>query len=240
MNHCSLIFFAAAVWVSIFARPADGAVSNAPAILEHNVAYLRINRVENNLTNEAIRSTAKNKVVGTVVDLRFADGDDFGAARADAAALASENLPLAILVNSQTREAAVALASELRAAQAGLVFGSATEPVSTGGENIPSVEPDIPVPATLDDERVWLKNPYATLAQDDTNSPAANKALLPFVDHTSEADLVREQRQSGGMEDAPLPAHAAAPQPPVIQDPVLARALDFIKGLAIVHHQPQL
>jgi hypothetical protein len=46
--------------------------------------------------------------------------------------------------------------------------------------------------------------------------------------------LIREKNDgSDGNEDS-APAHATGPQKPVIRDPVLARAVDLIKGLAIV------
>lgn len=235
MNHRSFTFFTAAVaWVSVFAWPADGAVSNTPAILEHNVAWVRVSRVEKDLAKEAAPPAATNKIIGTVLDLRFADGDDFAAAQAAADAFEAEKLPLAILVNGRTRDAAVALASELRAARAGLVFGSATAPVSTNGETIPSLKPDLVVTAAVANERAWMKNPYAVRGRNNTNSLASTNTLLPFVDHTSEADLMREQHQSGGAEDFPQPAPAATPPPPVIHDPVLARAVDLIKGLAVI------
>ena len=59
--------------------------------------------------------------------------------------------------------------------------------------------------------------------------------FLPFVDHTSEADLVRAKIKDGDDNGAIAPARSKGPPKPVIQDPVLARAVDLIKGLAIVH-----
>ena len=96
-------------------------------ILEGNVAYLRVSHVAAGLPDEigaANRAlTATNKIAGTVLDLRFADGDDAAAATATANLFAAKKLPLAILVNGQTRGAAVTLATTLREARAGLVFG---------------------------------------------------------------------------------------------------------------------
>ena len=57
-------------------------------ILESNVAYLRVSHVAAGLPDEigaANRAlTATNKIAGTVLDLRFADGDDVAAATATA------------------------------------------------------------------------------------------------------------------------------------------------------------
>jgi hypothetical protein len=136
---------------------------------------------------------------------------------------------------------------------------------SGNGPAIPSdgLQPDIAVTVSADDERAFWENPYASPAQDASNARVATNSLLPFVDHISEADLVLQKlhegktigtlefhtrdmdfpgpgiiRRSGndnaGDEDS-APARAAEPQKPVIRDPVLARAVDLIKGLAVVH-----
>jgi hypothetical protein len=113
----------------------------------------------------------------------------------------------------------------------------ATNPVKLGdGVVITRVSPDIAVTVSLDADRAFLKNPYATLTQNDSSSTIATNDFLQFVDHTSEADLVRQKlkdRDDAGA-NAPAPA-GKGPTKPVIQDPALARALDLIKGLAIVH-----
>jgi len=116
----------------------------------------------------------------------------------------------------------------------------ATNPVKLGNGTVLShVSPDIVVTVSPDDERAYLKNPYVTLAQNDTSPTVATNDFLTFVDHTSEADLVREKLKDGEDAGSAMPAPApgnATPKPVLtIQDPVLARAVDLIKGLAIVH-----
>ncbi len=170
--------------------------------------------------------------------------------------------PLLVLVNGETTGAAEALAAALREADAGLLIGNptaglamttmdfplkngehlriATSPVKLGnGIVISHVSPDIAVTVSPDDERAYLKNPYGMLAQNDTSPVTTTNDFLQFVDHTSEADLVREKLKDGDDNGAVRPAPApgkTTPKPvPVIQDPVLARAVDLIKGLAIVH-----
>ena len=167
--------------------------------------------------------------------------------------------PLMVLVNRETTGAAEALAAALREADAGLIIGNptaglamttmdfplkngeslriATNPVKLGnGAVISHVSPDIVVTVGPDEERAYLKNPYVTLAQNDTSPAVATNDFLPFVDHTSEADLVREKMKDGDDDGAAMPAPAASAHKgvTVIQDPVLARAVDLIKGLAIV------
>jgi len=284
--------------VSLVGGAADG--SAAPqgetaliksAVVEGNVAYLRIGRVVASVADElsaAYRALAgTNKIAGVVLDLRFADGSDDTAAQAAAKLFTIKKItagPLAVLVNGETRGAAEALAAALHQAGAGLIIGSPTAgattafrefplsngerlrvaaaPVSSGGSMISRVQPDIAVTVTTGDERVFFDNPYQTIATASTNSSPASTNFLPYVDHTSEADLVRQRQKDGkligtsefhtrdtdlpgtrlirrpggdnaGDEDS-TPARAAEAQKPVISDPVLARAVDLIKGLAIV------
>jgi hypothetical protein len=58
--------------------------------------------------------------------------------------------------------------------------------------------------------------------------------LLGFVDHTSEADLVRKRIKDGESDGAIATPRAEPPQP-VIRDPALARAVDLVKALAALH-----
>jgi hypothetical protein len=226
-----------AAQISARADTADAALAKS-AVLESNVAYLQIVRVGKNLADEirAAQNTLaiSNKIAGTVLDLRFADGDDLDSAKATADLFASKKLPLAILVNGDTRGAAETLASELRAARAGLIFESVTGPARTNRETAAPARPDIVVAIGAEDERALMENPYAAPAPDDTNSPAATNNLLPFVDYTSEADLVRAKIKDSDEDGSLPPPRKTGPQKPFIRDPVLARAVDLMKGLAIV------
>ena len=218
----------AAIFLSaqISARADD--VLAKSGILENDVAYLRVDDVGKNLAVE-IQSAQNtlaltNKIAGTVLDLRFADGDDSDAAKAAADLFAAKKLPLAILVNDETRGAAAILAADLREAHDGLVFGGATAELT----------PDIPVTVKISDEKMYLENPYAALAQSETNAVAVTNNFSPFIDHTSEADLVREKIKDGDQDEDAIPLRPVEPQKPFIHDPVLARAVDLIKALAVV------
>jgi hypothetical protein len=276
--------------VSLVGSAADGSVipQGGPAlgksaVIEGNVAYLRIGHVEASLAGElgaAYRALAgTNKIAGVVLDLRFADGSDDTAAQAAAKLFTAKKIfagPLAVLVNGETRAAAEVLAGALHQAGAGLILGSPTAgaatsfkefplsngerlrvaaaPAASGGSMTSRVQPDIAVTVTAGDERVLFDNPYQTITTGNTNSsPGTN--FLPYVEHTSEADLVRQRQKDGKLIKVPLsredlmreksngsdgdedsaPARTAGPQKPVIRDPVLARAVDLIKGLAIIH-----
>lgn len=172
-------------------------------------------------------------------------------------------LPTAILVNGETAGAAEALAGALRQAGVGLMLGSATgghasqykefplrngqqlriaaAPVKLGdGSSLPAkgLRPDIVVSVKPGDERAWLEDPYRGTAgvRRGTNvvGAATNRPA-----RLTEADLVRMKRQGFNLDDDE-PAGLARPpaaEAPVVMDPVLARALDLLKGLAVFKPQ---
>lgn len=215
-----------AAMVCLPPQAARGALARS-AVLENNVGYLRVAQADEALVTEipaALASLeATNRIAGLVLDLRFAGGSDFKGLDAVESRLEQTKLPLAILINEQTAGAAARLAEDLREANTGLVFGSAEH----------GFEPDIAVAAGTNEEKIFLKNPYSAVAQGGTNFDTSTN-LLPYVDidHTTEADLVREKIKDGDQDDSMEPAPAATPEKPVIRDPVLARGVDFIKGLA--------
>ncbi len=222
-NWLSAILFLAAVSAS--AQSADNALAKS-AVLDGSVAYLRIGVVGQNLSAE-IQSAeqtmaATNNIAGTVLDLRFAGGDDLGSAKAAADLFTQGKLPVAVLINNETAGAAEKLAADLRAAKAGLIFGSSTD-----------LKPDISVSISADAERKYMRNPYGIVSTNQIASASTND-FLPYIDHTTEADLVREKIKDGDQDADFAPPSASAPQEPFIRDPVLARGMDFIKGLAVL------
>jgi hypothetical protein len=219
-------FLPAILLASQFASRADLIKSS---VLENDVAYLRVGEVGTNLAAEiqsAQNALARtNKIAGIILDLRFAGGGDLDAAKAASDLFVPKKLPLAILVNGETRGAAATLAADLREAHDGLVFGGAAA----------ELKPDIAVTVKIADEKKFLENPYAALAPGETNSGAGTNNFAPLIDHTSEADLVRAKIKDGDQDENVAPPRPAEPQKPFIHDPVLARAVDLIKALAIVH-----
>jgi hypothetical protein len=227
-QFCFLFFGLQLACASLRAEPTNSALAKA-VVLENNVAYLRVGRVDSGLAAELQSAqtalAATNKISGTVLDLRFADGDDLAAAKAAADLFAPKQLPLAVLVNTETRGAAAALATDLREARDGLVLGG------TAGE----LKPDIAMTSNLADEKQFIENPYAAPSAGGTNASAAtNGNLATFIDHTSEADLVREKIKDGEQDEDSPPPRPTEPQTPYIHDPALARAVDLIKALAVV------
>jgi hypothetical protein len=228
--YLSVVLLAAAVLLP--SQAAMGALARS-AVLEGNVGYLRVAQTDTNLPAEiqsALNSlAATNTIVGIVVDLRFVKGDDAGDLKAAEEVLEQQKVPLAILVNAQTGGAAAILAEDLREANAGLIFGGAT----------PNMQPDIPVSVGAGQEQDFLKKPYGVFGAGETNEDS-NTNFLPYIDidNTSEADLVRQKKESdeeeNSDEQAPVPAAetpASPVQVPFIRDPVLAHGVDFIKGV---------
>lgn len=169
------------------------------------------------------------------------------------------SVPVAILVNQETTGAAEALAAVLREAHVGLVIGAttagqasvfkeftlsdgsklriATAQVKLGEGNVLSqgVVPDIAIVVSLEDEKTYLKDPYALLHKPSvTETNQADAALSSRTRRRlNEAELVRQQHEGAEPEDE-TPSHREEASRPLIADPVLARALDLLKGLAVV------
>ncbi len=271
----------------------EPAASNAPAlskatVLDGRIACLRVAQVVATLPEEIRRScqelAATNKLVGLVIDLRFAGGDDYAAAAATADLFVATQRPLlewgaekarsvekadaldwpvAVLVNSETTGAAEALAAVLREAGVALILGGttrgaamtvqdfplkngqrlriATSPVKLGdGAAISTagVKPDIEVTVSPDAERAYQVDPYGATTR--TNLVAASTTSATVTNRPSrrtrpnEADLVRARREGLSL-DAEFPvSQDREPEAPVIRDPSLARAVDLLKGLAVV------
>ena len=160
-----------------------------------------------------------NQVRGLVLDLRFADGDKAVPTLDFPPTLKS---PVIVLVNAGTQGAAAELAARLRTTGRAILIG---------GTNVTgSLAPDITITASGDEEKKYQANPYAL---PDTNSiNTTNQTWLPFIDRTSEADLVRRRAKDGDEDLADAPR--ARSETPVIRDPALARAMDLLTALAVL------
>lgn len=102
------------------------------------------------------------------------------------------------------------------------------------------IQPDIEVPVDPEDELIWFGDAYATV-KPKTGAPALKSSETTAANRASrhrlnEAELVRLQKENGGSTE-PLVAVSGAPDEPAkpaIQDPALARAVDLLKGLAVI------
>ena len=179
------------------------------------------------------------------------------------------SVPVAVVVNAQTSGAPEALAAVLRESNVGLVLGATTSgranvfrefSLSNGqkiriaaakvrlgnGEVIPAggVRPDVEVAVKPADEQVYFEDPWRVLARvAPPTSTVAAAATNSAFRRVNEAELMRQRREElGDREVEPPRARATALSKPVLQDPALARAMDLLKGLAIVRqgksHRP--
>jgi len=218
MKRCVLLILATA-WGSLSAGGAESSLK--VSVLDNAVLCLRASHVPDNVTEQIRAATVPRHLSGTVLDLRFAD---------DAATNAADYFihgksPLVVLVNCQTPGAAARLAADLRDSASAILIGSTNLPKG--------LSPDIVVAVSPDDERKFQDDPF--LAGSSTSLGAASPTnLLAFVDHTSEAELVRK-RVKDGDDEGDVSSPRAEPPQPVIRDPALARAMDLLKALAVFH-----
>jgi hypothetical protein len=117
----------------------------------------------------------------------------------------------------------------------------AASPVKLGdGSDIPieGVRPDIEVTVSRADELVYFADPYAMptatpkMANDITASSDGSVRPQARRFRPSEADLVRARREGRDLEE--LLTSERDSEKPTIRDPALARAVDVLKGLAVV------
>ena len=230
MNRCLLgllVWSAAAPWAM-----AAGEVHGD--VLDGSVLRYRVSTVTDNLTAQlaAAQPAGTNAIAGIVLDLRFAGGSDAVPAAAKTY-FSTNKTSLVILVNGQTSGSATALAAQLREAGLGLVIGSPNA----------APAPDIAVTVATETEKRFQADPYLVVSNNLTISRLETNLVsgvtttndwMAYVDHTSEADLVRKRVKDG--EDASDPAATPrTPPPPVIHDPALLRAVDLLKALASLH-----
>ncbi len=242
----TVILFLAAALTALAALTAGAAEPLLKvSVLDNAVLCVRASQVPDNVREQIRAATVPSHLAGTVLDLRFAD---------DAATNAADYFihrksPLVILVNSRTRGAAAILAAQLRAATPAILIGSTNSPAE--------LAPDIVVAVSADDEQKFQDNPFFKAAASSFGGLSATN-LLAFVDHTSEAELVRKHIKDGDEDESGPgsppppssnlseratagdgPSDAASPRAEpgsqVVRDPALARAMDLLKALAALH-----
>ena len=189
-------------------------VINRSMIYDRNYAYVRIGRLDKGAAERVAQQyaelTGTNKIKGVVLDLRFAEGSDYASAAgvadlflnseqplldwggSPAVSTAKTNaitVPVAVLVNHQTRGAAEALAAILRETKVALLIGAPTAgqasiyrefPLQTGqnlriatsqvkvGKGTPigdALKPDIAIAVNADDEKSYLDDPYRAVSK---------------------------------------------------------------------------
>ncbi|TSA40934.1 MAG: hypothetical protein D4R57_01245 [Verrucomicrobiales bacterium] len=171
------------------------------------------------------------------------------------------SLPVTLLVNSETVGAAEALAEVMRDTGTGLILGNTTRgaamtsreftlkngrklriadaPVKLGNGSAiadKGVTPDILVTVAEADERAYMNDPYAIPSKPTvvTNTVLSSTNRAPRRARVTEADLVRARREGVRLDEDQTPQRETEPEKPFIRDPALARAVDLLKGLAVV------
>lgn len=170
-------------------------------------------------------------------------------------------LPVAVLVNRQTAGAAEALATALRFKGVALILGNETAGAAARWRDYPlangqflriagapvklangtplspqRLQPDIAVTVDAADERLFFDDPYR-----ESPTPAEMAAGTNRVTRRprpNEADLVRARREGLPLDAEGIVTRETGPARPVLRDPVLARAVDLLKSLAIIRDAP--
>ncbi len=171
------------------------------------------------------------------------------------------SLPVTLLVNAETFGAAEALAEVMRDTGTGLILGNVTRgaamtsreftlkngrklriadaPVKLGNGTViaeKGVTPDILVTVSEADERAYMEDPFTILGGSvtTTNLSIASTNRTPRRVRLTEADLVRARREGIRLDEDLTPQRETEPEKPYLRDPALARAVDLLKGLAVV------
>lgn len=169
------------------------------------------------------------------------NGETSGAAEALAAAVRQSGAGL-ILGGKTAGRAAVMQEFTLKTGQRLLVASAPVKLADGYMLTAEDVRPDIVVSVKAEDERVYYADAYANITKTNlsanaglslTNQPGGTNR--PARKRVSEADLVRKHREGSDGDEDELPAgRPVEPERPVLRDPALARAVDLVKGLALV------
>jgi C-terminal processing protease CtpA/Prc len=196
---------------------------------------------------DSAHSTAKSDAIDVPVSVLI-NRQTVGAAEALAAVL--REMDGSVLIGARTagqahvfKEFNLANGQRLRIATGQVQVGTGKSLSARG------VAPDIEVTVKSDDEKAYFADVFKMLPRSvaqlkATNNPASagssNLAARRFP--RSEAELVRIQREGRTSNEDDLTAAEPPPEDgsePLVRDPALARALDLLKGIAIVERALQ-
>jgi len=187
------------------------------------------------------KSTGKTNSISLPVAL-LVNRKTTGAAEALAGMLRYREVGLLIGTNtageaSMAREFSLNTGQRLRLAVAPVKVANGRELPFSG------IKADIEVEVTPEDELAWYEDAYKSPAKPARFASAAtNETSLTATNRTprrrlNEAELVRMNKEGQSLDREPPftnePFRTVEP-PPVVSDPSLARALDLLKGLAVV------
>jgi hypothetical protein len=187
-----------------------------------------------------VRSREKMDAISVPVAVLI-NAETAGAAEALAAIMRSAGAGL-LLGGVTSGEAAVTQEFPLKNGQRLRV---ATAPIQLGDGSVLSnkgVKPDIAVEVSPEDERAYYADAFKAMMSSGqtvvaglspTNSQSGTNRSSRRV-RFNEAELVRERREGADFEAEEADGTAGQAEKPTVHDPALARALDLLKGLAVV------
>jgi hypothetical protein len=186
-----------------------------------------------------VKSKEKTDAISLPVSVLI-NGETAGAAEGLAAVLRETGTGL-ILGNKSAGRAMIAQEYPL---QNGGRLRIATAPLQLGdGSALPldGLKPDVVVEVNPEQERIYYTDAFKELSKSNVLTASSASSLNPANSTNrnrrarfNEAELVRERRE-GFAPDLELPADSGEnADKPVVRDPVLARGLDVLKGLAVV------
>jgi len=188
------------------------------------------------------RSSAKTNAISLPVAV-LVNRKSSGAAEALAGILRQRDVGLLIGTNTagQASMAKIFLlktGQRLRVAVAPLKVADGVELPLSG------MKADIEVEVSPEDERAYYSDAYKVIAKPaKVLNLATNESLAAGTNRAprrrlNEAELVRMNRDGQSLERDPVSANPTPPVPetllPMVNDPALVRALDLLKGLAVV------
>jgi hypothetical protein len=193
-----------------------------------------------NWGNGVVRSHEKNDAIGVPLAV-LVNRQTARAAEALAAILRDTGAGL--ILGSQTagqamiaQEFSLSNGQRLRISTASIELGEGTAFPLRG------LAPDIAVDVNAEEERAYYADAFKAIPKS-TLIASANLSLTNQVTSTNrpsrrprfnEAELVRERREGATRDSDAPPERAEEAELPVVHDPVLARAIDLLKGLAVV------
>jgi C-terminal processing protease CtpA/Prc len=186
------------------------------------------------------KSTSKPEAIVKPVTL-LVNRQTSGAAEALAGMLRLSDVGLLIGTNtagqaSKSKEFTLKTGQRVRVAVA---------PVKVANErelSVAGLKPDIQVDVSPEDEQAWFEDAYKVLpksgrlAAGGTNDMNLTVTNRPVRRRLNEAELVRMRNEGLNFDGEPTnnAARKAPSAVPIVNDPALARAIDLLKGLAVV------
>lgn len=238
----------------VSARSASSAANASPALTryyESSIGYIAAPLLDDSaakILSEAYRRLKSENILrGLVLDLRHVSGNNYqqvtkiaglftqtetplldwgdGIRFSEPQSLQVE-VPLVVAIDQTTRGAAEALAAVVRSAKLGILVGRATEGQARSYKLIP----------LKTGHQLKIASGQVRLADD---TALGSEGILPDIAVKSSSGLASSSASEPPAEvsSEKKEAPTGMPLPPPAEDPILARALELLKGIGIVERQ---